>query len=174
MEKQQLLFHEDFVVLSVLTSSDKLIAEKDYYFLDVRYKIDHIDVTYRIKVSELKDVHINDKEQFSLKFEEDNQVFIKFRLYKEDFKSDEKGKTTAKIYYKTDEFSVSCKLVEQNLGYIFTKIQSVKRKVEEGKKNKERKRKYPKAQKNERRKKKYPKGKWVIDHPYQGGAFSPR
>lgn len=174
MEKQQLLFYEDFVVLSVATSSDKFIYEDDSYFLDVRCKIDHIDVIYRIKISELKDVHIKEKEQFSLKFEEDNQVSIKFRLYKEDFQSDAKEKTNVKIYYKTDEFSVSCKLVEQNLGYILTKMQPAKRKLKEGQKAEEHKKKYPKAQKTEERKRKYPKGKWIIDHPYQGGAFSPR
>ena len=161
MEKQQLSFHEDLLVLSVVTSSDNFVYQDNQYFLDVRCKIDHIDITYRIKVSELKDFHIKEKEQFSLKFSGDNQVSIKFRLYKEDFQSDEKGNTMVKIYYKTDDLRVSCKLVEQKLGHIFTKMQSAKPKVKEGKTLEEQKRKYP-------------KGKWIIDHPYQGGAFSPR
>lgn len=56
-----------------------------------------------------------------------------FRLYKEDFQSDEKGNTMIKIYYKTNDLSVSCKLVEQKLGHILTKMQSTKPKAKEGK-----------------------------------------
>lgn len=161
MEKKQLSFHENFLVLSVVTSSDKFVYEDDCYFLDVKYKIDCIDIIYRIKLSDLKNIKIKDKEQFSLKVGKDNQVSIKFKIHKEDFQSDEKGNTTVKLYYKTDNLSVSCKLVEQKPCYILSKMQSTKPKVKEG-------------QKRDEQKKKYPKGKWVIDHPYQGGAFSPR
>lgn len=159
MEKKHLSFHENLLVLSVVTSSDKFVYEDDSYFFDIKYIIDHIDIVCRIKLSELKNIKIKEKEQFSLKLGKDNQVSIKFKIHKEDFQSDEKGNTTVKIYYKTDNLSVSCKLVEQKPCYILSKMQSTKPEVKEGQKKEE---------------KKYPKGKWAIDHPYQGGAFSPR
>ena len=174
MAKEQVLYSKnDIVFISCVHEEEFVVDENEMLFIEKTYVTADVNVVYRIKFINFADVKDNDC--FSYQVKKNKELSFKFKTLKDDIRVDEDGKLYNKVYIKGNGYSISFKISERKKYFFANKMNPktvVKKEKIETKHNKNSPLK--KKTTSSKKKKKYSKEKWLIDHPLQGGAFSPR
>lgn len=151
---------------------DDFEIEGDFYNLNSSYSIQNILINYRICLNESilksKTKITSSKKYFTVSHSRNGNINIYLRALINKYQVDSKGARFCHYCASGNEYKVSFKLIEMEEGaFDFQQPKSEKPK-------KKSKRKLKNNAKKRKMTVKEAQVKWSINHPFQGGGFSPR